>query len=83
MQRKRVVAVVGAVGRVDNLAELSRLSPDWVLVSIQRDGRVIIPHGDTVFQAGDQVTAFTHIQDAKKLFHCLHGPEKSYPFGET
>lgn len=44
---------------------------DCVLVSIQRDGRVIIPHGDTIFQAGDQVTAFIRNQDAKKLFHCF------------
>ena len=47
-----------------------------VLVSIQRDGHVIIPHGDTVFQPGDQLTAFVHNQDAKQLFQSLHSPPK-------
>jgi CIC family chloride channel protein len=50
---------------------------DCVLVSIRRDDRTIIPHGDTVFQTGDQVTAFVRKQDAVKLFQCLHGPEES------
>ncbi len=50
---------------------------DCVLVSIQREGRIIIPHGDTIFQVGDLVTAFVRKQDAVKLFECLHGPEES------
>ncbi|MGB3717785.1 MAG: chloride channel protein [Candidatus Promineifilaceae bacterium] len=59
------------------------LPKDCVLVSIQRDGRVIIPHGDTVFQARDVVTAFIRDQDTKQLFHCMHGPEKSRPLEEV
>ena len=35
-----------------------KLPDDCVLVSIQRNNNLIIPHGDTVFQAGDRVTAF-------------------------
>ena len=56
------------------VSEISAALPtESVLVSIARDGRVIIPHGNTVFQAGDQVTAFARQQDAQSLFHCLHG----------
>jgi CIC family chloride channel protein len=50
-----------------------------VLVSIQRDGRVIIPHGDTVFQAGDIVTAFVHNQDAEALFQCFYSSNQPAP----
>jgi CIC family chloride channel protein len=52
------------------------LPDDCVLVSIQRNNNLIIPHGDTVFRAGDQVTAFIRTQDAKQLFHCLHSSEE-------
>jgi CIC family chloride channel protein len=56
------------------VAEISGIMPkESVLVSITRDKRVIIPHGNTVFQAGDQVTAFIRHQDAQDLFTCLHG----------
>jgi Trk K+ transport system NAD-binding subunit len=50
---------------------------DCILVSIQRDGHVVIPQGNTVFQTGDLVTAFVRKQKANELFHCLHGPEKT------
>ena len=57
--------------------EIAPIMPrDCVLVSIRRNGRVVIPQGDTVFQAGDLVTAFVRDHAAKELFHCLHGPEK-------
>lgn len=60
------------------VAEVAAVLPkDCVLVSIRRDSSLIIPHGDTILQAGDQVTAFIHNQDAKQLFNCLHGPEES------
>jgi len=56
-----------------NVAELSPVLPtECVLVSITRDSRVIIPNGNTVFQAGDRITAFTRHQDVKNLFRCLH-----------
>ena len=47
--------------------------PDSVLVSIRRNGKLIVPHGSTVFQPGDHITAFVRTTDAEKLFHCLHG----------
>ena len=62
------------------VADISAALPkESVLVSITRDKRVIIPHGNTLFEAGDRVTAFIRHQDAQALFHCLHGekPEEA------
>ncbi|MFH1633688.1 MAG: chloride channel protein [Chloroflexota bacterium] len=57
-----------------SVTEVAAVIPkDCVLVSIQRNGRVIIPHGDTTFQAGDQITAFIRVQESEKLYQCLHG----------
>ena len=44
------------------------LPQDCVLVSVERDGKVIIPHGKTIFQSGDHITAFTRKWDAEALF---------------
>jgi len=66
----RLVAGDNCVGMM--VAEFAPSLPkDCALVSILRDGHVIFPHGDTVLQADDQVTAFVRNQDAKELFHCL------------
>jgi CIC family chloride channel protein len=51
----------------------SQLPTRCVLISIKRDGKTIIPHGDTVFEAGDQITAFVDINDGDGLFHSLRG----------
>ena len=62
-----------AIGKM--VAEFSPVLPkNCVLVSIQRDERVIIPRGDTRFQAGDRVTAFVGKEEAKQLFDCLRNP---------
>ncbi len=45
---------------------------DAVLISVRRNDRLIIPHGDTKFQAGDSITALVNIDDAPKLFRALH-----------
>lgn len=42
-----------------------------VIVSIQRDHQLFIPHSDTVLQAGDKVTAFVETDDATTLKRCL------------
>ncbi|HSH02861.1 MAG TPA: chloride channel protein [Anaerolineae bacterium] len=52
----------------------SNMPKDCVLVSIRRDGILMIPHGDTTFQAGDLITAFVYPKDTQKLFNCLHLP---------
>ncbi|MBN1218492.1 MAG: chloride channel protein [Anaerolineae bacterium] len=63
------------VGRtVQDVAEM--MPQECILISIRRDGRVLIPHGDTTFRAGDQVTAFIRSQDAEALHACLRGERK-------
>lgn len=58
------------------VAQISAALPrQCVLVSISRDSRVIVPHGSTVFQPGDLITAFTRRRDAEILFRCLHEKE--------
>jgi Trk K+ transport system NAD-binding subunit len=52
------------------------LPTECILVSVRRNGQVLIPHGYTTFRAGDQITAFTRSQDAEKLFHCLRGQDE-------
>lgn len=62
-------AVIGK--KVEDVA--SCMPKESILISIHREGRVIIPHGVTVFQVGDQVTAFVREQDVDALDHCFHG----------
>jgi chloride channel protein, CIC family len=59
-----------AVGK--QLQDLACALPtECILVSIRRKGRVLIPRGDTVFQAGDHITAFTRQENARNVLHCL------------
>jgi CIC family chloride channel protein len=51
----------------------SVLPNDCVLISIRRNEHTLIPHGNTVFQTGDHVTAFIHSKVTKKVFECLRG----------
>jgi CIC family chloride channel protein len=50
----------------------AQLPDDCVLISIEREGKVIIPHGSTLFEAGDHITAFTRVDEAASLFSSLH-----------
>ena len=51
-----------------------RLPHEAVLVSIQRaSGQVLIPHGDTVLQPGDRVTAFVEVDAVAELRDQLLG----------
>lgn len=56
---------------VRELAEI--LPEDCVLVSIRRDGRIMIPHGSTVLQEGDSITAFVNEMVADEVKGCLVG----------
>lgn len=49
------------------------LPHECVLVSIRRNGRLLIPHGDTVLMAGDQITAFVDAEQRSSLQACLDG----------
>lgn len=65
----------GAVGKT--VQEISPTLPkDCVLISIERNGHVIIPHGDTMFKAEDRLTAYTRVRDAAYLFTCFHNNKK-------
>ncbi len=63
-----------AIGR-----RISELSPEFpeecILISIRRKGKLLIPHGDTVFQVDDRVTVFVNAKDMEGIHHCLKGDE--------
>jgi len=70
-----LVAGDRAVGRtVRDLGE--RLPKEAILIAVHRDGRTLIPHGNTRFLAGDRITAFAHAEDAAPLFAALRGHEE-------
>ena len=45
---------------------------DCILISIHRDGKVLIPHGNSVIHEGDQITAFIRSEDTEALRQCMH-----------
>lgn len=49
----------------------AELPKECVIVSLRRGGRVLIPHGDTVFSAGDLITAFVESNARNHLHACL------------
>lgn len=51
--------------RVQHIASL--LPYNCILVSINREGRVLIPHGNTTLEAGDRVTAFLSAEEREAL----------------
>lgn len=52
------------------------LPPDSVLVSIIRGDEVIVPKGDTVLQARDDIIALTLVENEQQLFKLLVGEIK-------
>ena len=56
------------------LAEIGHDLPhDCVVVSVRRQGHVLIPHGDTVLRPGDSVNFFLRRSDESELRSCLFG----------
>ena len=54
------------------LQEIAAILPDGcILVSINRGGNVLIPHGSTVFENGDQVSAFVASGEAGAFVDCM------------
>lgn len=49
------------------------LPPECILISIKREGMTLIPHGSTVFQAGDHITAFARNDVVESVYACLLG----------
>ncbi len=61
-----------AVGK--SISELGTDLPnECILVSILRGGHRLIPHGNTTFQLGDQVTAYVESHEEIALRDCLKG----------
>jgi len=61
-----------AVGKT--VQDVAGTMPDQcILISIRRNGRVLIPHGDTILQPEDHITAFVRSNDAESLHSCLRG----------
>ena len=61
--------------------QLSGIASDFpkecILVSVRRNGRMLIPHGDTVFYENDRVTVFVKADDVDAIHDCLRGEEAS------
>jgi len=51
------------------------LPNECILISIHRDGKVLVPHGNSVVQEGDQITAFIRSEDVEALHQYLHGED--------
>jgi CIC family chloride channel protein len=50
----------------------SCMPQESILISINRDGKVIVPHGDTELEEGDLVTAFVREEDIEDLHQCFN-----------
>lgn len=67
-----VVLETGDYAVDKRLVDIAPLIPDdCILVSIRREGRVVIPHGTTVFRPGDTITAFVRRNDIGRVEACL------------
>ena len=55
----------------------NNLPHESILISIRRDGKVLIPHGETKLEAGDQLTAFTRSEDVEELYANLSHTEEN------
>jgi CIC family chloride channel protein len=63
-----------AVGKM--LAELAPCLPnECVLVSIRQNERLVIPHGDTVFNVGNHITAFVASNEIETVHQCFRKKE--------
>jgi CIC family chloride channel protein len=60
---------------ISELAE--KLPQDCILISIRRDGQVLIPHGETKLRAGDLLTAFIQSKDVEQLYGCFRAPSEA------
>lgn len=64
----------GSPAADQTLASLGSVLPhNCVVVSVHRNGALLIPHGDTVLRPGDRVTVFVGFADEEKLRQCLLG----------
>jgi Trk K+ transport system NAD-binding subunit len=59
-------------------------SDTWIVAAILRDGHLIVPHGDTRFEAGDRVTVVGHTRDLSTIIRTFTAGESRFPtsFGQ-
>ncbi len=57
---------------------------DWLVAAIHREGRLVIPHGETVIQAGDSLTIVGRSELYRTIFHLFTVEEPDFPleFGQ-
>lgn len=67
---EKVHPAAAAAGR--QIVDL-RLPEECILAGVIRDGRLIIPHGNTVLEAGDEVVAVVHESRVAQLAKVLGG----------
>jgi len=48
---------------------------DWIVVSVGRDGRTMIPHGGTTLEEGDLLTVITRADDVEGIHSVLLGDD--------
>lgn len=53
----------------------------WLIAAVMRDGRLIVPHGDTAFAAGDRVTVVGPASDHAAMVHVFTEGESRFPLG--
>ena len=54
-------------------------SESWLIAAVLRDGQLIIPHGDTVLEAGDLVTVVGAATDYPMIVRSFTAGEASFP----
>ncbi len=70
-----ITATSNANGKT--IGELAESLPnDCILISVRRDGKMLIPHGNTKLQTDDQLTAFIQSKDVEQLYASLRGPKE-------
>ena len=70
VRHREFIIPVGATCCGKKVRDLS-LPPDCILVSIRRSDEIIVPHGDTVLQAGDVVEIFGVQDELTEVEMCL------------
>ncbi len=98
LEPRRVSAAAFAGGGVEALE--FRIAPDspvrgrslgelhsesWLVVTVLRDGRLIVPHGSTTLEPGDHVTVVGTVAEYPQIVHTFTAGEARFPldFGEA
>ena len=51
----------------------------WLVAAVLREGRLLIPHGDTVLETGDQVTVVGSAQELPDILRAFTSGEPTFP----